>query len=254
MSIETVGLQPRPLPKISVNYQQIISSNHVQLEHIIEIPEIQSSLIVIIVLILAYHFGRPSLEQMLGMKLPALTGDNSAEVASEKDGGGDSSTNSSMDSAKSSSTPNMSSKPNDSSESKSKSASSKFELTPAGGQRLRSPAGLIYDMGPGGEHRVDHVMAHATDNPQRPVHSVFNGDRNEILAMIDEAYTMIKNGDRNVKKQKSDDYKDRFEYTIKMNKDVGYKGGRNGKRDNYPKLRSLRLILENDRVITAYPY
>ena len=65
-----------------------------------------------------------------------------------------------------------------------------------GRTQLQSPAGLIYGMGGGGEHRVDHVMRHAKDDPSRPSHGVFDGDKESILRLIDEAYEMVKGNSR----------------------------------------------------------
>lgn len=121
-----------------------------------------------------------------------------------------------------------------------------------GRNRLQSPAGLIYAMGPGGEHRVDHVLRHAKDDPGRPVHSVFDGTREEILATIDEAWELAQKGGRGVQKSEQDG---QTEYTIRMNRRIGYEGGRSGREKNYPDLMRLKLIIQDgNRVITAYPF
>ena len=51
-----------------------------------------------------------------------------------------------------------------------------------------SPAGLDY--GPGSVHgnRIKHVLEHATENPSKPIHSVFNAQRNQVLGLVDEAW------------------------------------------------------------------
>ncbi len=117
--------------------------------------------------------------------------------------------------------------------------------------RVQSPAGLIYGLGPQGEHRVDHVLRHAQDDPGRPVHGVFAGSREEIFRMIDEAYRLIGEKSKRVSKQVEGD---RTEYTIRFDQAIGYEGGRNGQRNNYPRVNRLKLILEDDQsVITAYP-
>lgn len=127
----------------------------------------------------------------------------------------------------------------------------KWELKPIDRGRLLSPAGLIYARGPQGEHRVDHVMRHAEDDPNRPQHGVFNGSREEILQLIDEAYQLIQQNSKRVNRQSEGD---RTEYTIRFDRPIGYEGGRNGKRNSYPQVNRLRLVLEDGTsVITAYP-
>ena len=124
-------------------------------------------------------------------------------------------------------------------------------LEPLGNNRFRSPAGLIYGMGSGGEHRIDHVMRHARDDPGRPAHGVFEGDRDSILQLLDEAYEMVKSRSKYVKSEPS---RGNTAYTISMGREVGYDGGQKGKRNNHRSLKSIRLVLDENRVITAYPY
>ncbi|MCE2792717.1 MAG: hypothetical protein ACK493_02135 [Planctomycetota bacterium] len=127
----------------------------------------------------------------------------------------------------------------------------KWELKSIDRGRLLSPAGLIYARGPQGEHRVDHVMRHAEDDPNRPQHGVFNGSREEILQLLDEAYQLIQQKSKRVNQQAEGD---RTEYTIRFDRPIGYEGGRIGKRNNFPQVNRLRLVLEEGKsVITAYP-
>jgi hypothetical protein len=44
-----------------------------------------------------------------------------------------------------------------------------------------------------------------------------------------------------------------MELTIDMPDRIGYVGGRDGKREGHPPTHRLKMILEGDRVITAYP-
>ena len=114
----------------------------------------------VLVAVLAYGFGEPYLEDWLGIDLPSIR-DSGNQIAE--------STGQDRD-----------------------AEPEKPYLTPTGKKnRLRSPAGLVYGESKG-EHRVDHVMRHASDNKDRPVHSVFNGSKREILEMIDEAYELVK--------------------------------------------------------------
>lgn len=124
-------------------------------------------------------------------------------------------------------------------------------LQPAGGRNLKSPAGLLYYVGPGGENRVEHVMRHSRDDPDRPSHGVFDGDQDTILKLLDEAYGMIKAKSKSVKTEAS---QGNTAYTVSLGRRIGYEGGEKGDRSGNRPLKSLRLILNGNQVITAYPY
>jgi len=124
-------------------------------------------------------------------------------------------------------------------------------LKSSGGRNLTSPAGLIYTMGGGGEHRVDHVMRHAVDDENRPVHGVFEGDEESILRLIDEAYLLVQEGSSRVQSEDSDG---NAVYTVSLQRRIGYEGGQRGARNGNRPLTRLRLVLQENRVITAYPY
>ncbi|MCG7879256.1 MAG: hypothetical protein N0C90_23420, partial [Candidatus Thiodiazotropha endolucinida] len=51
-----------------------------------------------------------------------------------------------------------------------------------------SSAGLVYRQDPVHGNRVMHVLAHTVPNPNKPLHSVFNVDRKEVLGLVDEAW------------------------------------------------------------------
>jgi len=119
-----------------------------------------------------------------------------------------------------------------------------------GGETWDSAAGLRYGPGPDG-NRLDHVLRHAKDRPTRPSpHGVFEGDRKQILALIDEAYQLVKAKSDRV--QFSGQGK-RSIYTIDMQRRIGYVGGKPGKEQGHPEARHLRLVLEGTNVITAFP-
>ncbi|MFO1063458.1 MAG: hypothetical protein U0892_06290 [Pirellulales bacterium] len=125
-------------------------------------------------------------------------------------------------------------------------------LTDTGRDRYRSPAGLIY--GPGSEegHRIDHLKRHLKDIPDRPgKHGVFEGELEEVLGKIDEAFERGKKGGRGVSKTKEDD---RTVYEVTFDKPIGWIGGRDGKRAGNPAAKKLRLVVEGDRFITAFPF
>lgn len=71
------------------------------------------------------------------------------------------------------------------------SAATQFgRLTYLGNGAWRSSAGLIYGQGSIHGNRVRHVLAHATPDSTKPVHSVFNVARNKVLGVVDEAWSM----------------------------------------------------------------
>lgn len=125
-------------------------------------------------------------------------------------------------------------------------------LKSVGGKNLKSPAGLIYT-GSRSEHRADHVLRHAQDIPDRPgPHGVFHANDDDVFRLIDEAYELVKIRSGQVKTKPSDD--DRTEYIIDMKREIGFKGGQEGQRKHHPKLFKIKLVLSENRVITAYPY
>jgi hypothetical protein len=116
---------------------------------------------------------------------------------------------------------------------------------------FESTAGLIYKRGGAEGHRIDHVLQHAVDDPDKPVHGVFRGDREIILALIDEAYQIAQ--ERGPPDVTQDQDGNRTAYTIDLGRDIGYGGGQSGARKRNPPLSHLKLVLEGKNVITAYP-
>ena len=116
--------------------------------------------------------------------------------------------------------------------------------------RFISPAGLLYTPGSAEGHRLEHVRRHTENDPGRPgSHGVFDGGMEGMLQTIDQAYERAKKGQRTTKKTDQG----RTIYTVDMGKRVGYVGGRDGGRRRNPMARRVRLVLEGNRVITAYP-
>jgi hypothetical protein len=115
-----------------------------------------------------------------------------------------------------------------------------------------SPAGLRYTRGSEEGHRLKHLEKHLKDIPDRPgKHGVFDGDMAQVLRWIDDAYTRGKQGAKGVRKQEEDG---RTVYEVPFTKPIGYVGGRDGKRDNNPDAKRLRLVVDGDQVITAFPF
>ena len=116
---------------------------------------------------------------------------------------------------------------------------------------FKSTAGLLYVPGGAEGHRLKHVMQHAKDNPSKEVHGVFDGDRDEILAVIDEAFMKAKKGGSDVRSEKQNG---RRVFTVNLRRRVGQVGGAQGERQGHPDCRFIRIVLENENeVISAYP-
>ena len=116
--------------------------------------------------------------------------------------------------------------------------------------RYVSPAGLMYTPGSAEGHRLKHLQRHTEDQPNRPgSHGVFDGGMEKALKTIDSAYERAKKNQRTTKREDQG----RTILTVDMGGRVGYVGGREGNRKRKPMARRVRLILEGNRVITAYP-
>lgn len=115
----------------------------------------------------------------------------------------------------------------------------------------QSRGGLCYRPGSAQGHRLDHLMTHAHDRPDRPgSHGVFEVSTIEgITALIDEAYHQAERG---LRTHKSVD-RQRTVYTVDLGRSIGFVGGRGGRQRGNPPARHLRIVLEGRNVITAYP-
>lgn len=126
------------------------------------------------------------------------------------------------------------------------------QLTRLSNDVYESTVGLRYTAGSQHRHRLKHVMSHARDAPGRPgKHGVFTvGGQDEIVALIDEAFVLTQHGGPRVR-QRTD--RNRTIWTVDMQRPIGYVGGQYGNRHGRPSTQHLRLVLEDNRVITAYP-
>ena len=131
-------------------------------------------------------------------------------------------------------------------------AAKKVELKKVGSDTWLSPAGLRYQgRDPDGRTRVDHVLRHAGDIPDRDgSHGVFDGGPDAVFGVIDEAW-------RNVEKKKLRPTieGDRSLYTVPMGRRVGYLGGRAGASRGHPPLTNVFLVIETGtkNVVSAFP-
>lgn len=113
--------------------------------------------------------------------------------------------------------------------------------------KFESPAGLVYD-----QYRIDHVMEHTRDNTDKPSHGVFESTtQDEVLSLIDEAFELTKK--RGPPQVVTEDEGDRTAYTVNLNRQVGRAGGQSGARRRNPPLQKIKIVVEETRVITAYP-
>lgn len=130
----------------------------------------------------------------------------------------------------------------------STSTSGKLTRKPAGGKRFTTPQGLLYD-----DYRIDHVMRHARDIPDRNLtHGVFDAnDEDAVLLLVDEAYVKVKNGSRDVRESPPRD--GNIAYTVDMKRRIGYEGGKVGKSRGNRECRFVKVVLQKKRVISAYP-
>lgn len=210
-------------------------------------------LIVVVLILVAFFSGRSGLEDILGLQPGTLGGKVAQEQPddSARDLDSDRSDSSASHSDKSSTAG-----AGESGRGQANATAKDFELK-RNGFVYESPQGLTYYVGDRGENRIDHVMRHAKDQPdRRGSHGVFVGGKNEIFATIDEAYSLIKSNSRYVlKKERDKRINTRVAYEIDLRRKIGYKGGKTGKSKGYPDLRIMKLILDKgNRVITAYPY
>jgi len=114
-----------------------------------------------------------------------------------------------------------------------------------------SSAGLRYGPGSREGHRLEHIKRHASDMPTRPIHGVFDGGETRMLTTIDEAYLLIKKKSKRVSSKRDGG---RTVYEVDLGKRIGYIGGQSGKRQGKPACNHVRLVLEGNSVITAFPF
>lgn len=124
-------------------------------------------------------------------------------------------------------------------------------LTEVGRNRFESPAGLLYTPGSQQGHRLKHLMKHAEDDPDRPgQHGVFDDSAAiAVVKLVDEAYEQALTG----KSTKTSREGNRTVYTVNLGRRVGYIGGQSGGRRNHPSANYVRLVVEGERLITAFP-
>lgn len=125
-------------------------------------------------------------------------------------------------------------------------------LRSLGREEYVSPAGLRYTRGSAEGHRLRHLERHLVDQPERSGrHGVFNGDMGQFLKHIDQGYLRAKQRQPQTSTHVEDE---RTIYEATFDKPIGFIGGREGARLRHPSTNKLRVVVDEDRVITAFPY
>jgi hypothetical protein len=173
--------------------------------------------IAVVVLVGIYSLAVPFINDRFGLDLPAIRADSETPVTSED---------------------------------ASNDAGLYGILREVSREKYVSPAGLVYARGSAEGHRLEHLKRHTKDDPGRPgSHGVFDGGMEGALKTIDRAYERAKKGERTTTKKDQG----RTIYTVDLGSRVGFVGGRDGNRKRKPMARRVRIVLDGDRVITAYP-
>jgi hypothetical protein len=125
-------------------------------------------------------------------------------------------------------------------------------LKSLGRDRYESPEGLVYAPGSEEGHRLKHVERHIVDIPDRDgSHGVFEGSMAEFLKTIDMGY---KKASSKAKGTKIRDEDGMTIMEITFDKKIGFVGGSEGRRKGNPSTKRLRIVLNGDRLITAFPF
>ncbi len=112
--------------------------------------------------------------------------------------------------------------------------------------------GLVYGPDPNYGNRVNHVLRHTVDDPNRVVHGVFFGDRH-VFDVVDDAYVRSNTSTVGVVHEPTSPAGVRGS-VVTMDDPVGYVGGSGGAAAGNPESQHVNLVVRNaDQAITAYP-
>lgn len=125
-------------------------------------------------------------------------------------------------------------------------------LKEIGPEDFLSPAGLRYTRGSQEGHRLKHLAKHLKDQPDRPgSHGVFEADMPQVLRWLDEVFQRAQREEPGTSRRQE---RDRWVLEAAFDEAVGYVGGSTGARRGHPETRQIRLVVEDNRVITAFPF
>ena len=65
-----------------------------------------------------------------------------------------------------------------------------FKLTYNGNGTWTSTEGIIYGQGSRQGNRVLHILEHTKPNPSKPLHTMFNVSKHEVITLVDEAWLL----------------------------------------------------------------
>ncbi|QDS96762.1 hypothetical protein [Adhaeretor mobilis] len=204
-------------------------------------------LVVLGVLGVAYLVAAPMLNERMGWNLPVIAAE---QTATQSDRGEQGTSQSDSQSSSSSQTQ----RPSTTKGGTVDPAELDHILVSDSNRVYTSPAGIRYTRGSAHGHRLKHLMAHASDQPGRDgSHGVF--DANEpaaVVELIDQAYMQALSGQSTKTTHEANGTK----YEVSMGRRIGYVGGKSGarRRPPHPAARKLRMILDGDRFITAFPF
>lgn len=204
--------------------------------------------VAVVVSLILYALVQPIANKRLGLQLPSLLGTDSSETMIPS--GPDTSTGTS-DKA----TSNHGESDEQQSEQTENQPQEELRyglLRDLGNEEFMSPGGLRYTRGSAEGHRLKHLERHLKDQPDRPgKHGVFYGDMPQVIRWLDDVYERGKSSARGTRQRVEDD---RTVYEAPFDKPVGFVGGRDGARDNNPDALKIRLVVQGNQVITAFPF
>jgi hypothetical protein len=124
-------------------------------------------------------------------------------------------------------------------------------ITALGKNSWKTRGGLfLKGKDPDGKNRLEHIMRHVSDSPSRPKHGVFSISKAEIIELLDETWNKTAGNS-----SKGPERGGKTVFTYDTGRDVGYLGGKEGLNKKHPKLKSVRLVVNNKKeVITFFPY
>ncbi|MCO6044629.1 hypothetical protein NG895_11990 [Aeoliella sp. ICT_H6.2] len=194
-------------------------------------------LLVLFVLATGYLLAEPMLEARLGIDLPGAHSPD--EVVAEQP---------TVDSA-----PASQDEPTSASRSDAGPNDLPLEdvLEEIGRDTYQSPSGLVFGRGSVDGTRLAHLMTHAEDEPNRPgQHGVFDeSDQARLVQLVDRAYDQALHNQNS--KRRTEGRREVF--TIDLGRRIGYIGGQSGARRNHPPAHHIRLVVDGNRFITAFP-
>ena len=126
------------------------------------------------------------------------------------------------------------------------------QLKKVGTNTWESSNGLRYGPDPRFGNRVQHILRHSVDDVARSgKHGVFSAGKEGTLGVVDEAWSIAKQGGSNVQVVPQGA---RTQYIVDMGKNIGYVGGQEGAILGNPGTQKVMIIVENgNEVVTAFP-